>query len=687
MSEDLLFELGTEEIPPAFLPEIAGNLEEDLRDGLSEERLNYGELELFYTPRRLAVRVNDLQERQEDRVEKHRGPSEDIGLDEDGNYTIAAQKFAEGHGATEEDLYVEDTDGGSYFFVDEKIKGRDASEVLPGLLLSVVKNLEQPEKMRWDDSSVRFIRPIRWITCLLGSVKVDFAIGSVKTSDYTRGHRFHGNGEVRLDEPKRYEEVLEENYVIPDPDRRKEKMEAQFLEVSNDIDASMASEEGFLELLSNTLEYPTIVSGNFPEEFLNLPDELLFKTLTGEARLIPLIDSTGEPISNFVGYRDGPSDETGKVRRGYESVINARLRDSKFFFSHDREQPLEEYLEELKTVTFQEKLGSIYDKVVRMRKIAKRLSSDLEGFNPELADRTVKLSKADLVTEVVDEFPSLEGTIGAYYAELDGEPEEVVRGIDQHYKPRNAQDNTPEQPTAIAASISDKLDTLLGSFLIGEKPTGTKDPYGLRRKTDGIIRTLIDRELNLNIADLLEYAGTLYEMEGTGETVESLKKYFQERLERVLERIYDVPYDIVNAVITQSGLNFYDSYLRATTLEEFNEKQEMEDLVDSFTRIVNITEGKKKGEVNPELFQLDQEEALWVKVTGKMEQIEELAREQSYEKMTRELLSLKDPIDEYFDNVMVMADDDDQRENRVNFLLYLKEPFLKLGDLSKIVTE
>ncbi|MFW6005980.1 MAG: glycine--tRNA ligase subunit beta [Candidatus Bipolaricaulota bacterium] len=687
MSEDLLFELGTEEIPPAFLPEVAENLEEDLRESLKGERLDFGETELFYTPRRLAVRVKDLQERQEDRVEKHRGPSKGIGLDEDGNYTIAAKKFAQGHGATEEDLYLEETEDGTYFFVDQKIEGKKSGELLPDLLSSVTKNLEQPEKMRWDDSSVRFIRPIRWITCLLDSNEVDLAIGYVNASGVTRGHRLHGSERVALDNPDQYEEKLKENYVIPEPERRMERMEAQLSEVTTRVDASMASDEEFLELLSNTLEYPAIVSGSFPDKFLDLPEQLLFKTLTGEARLIPLVNSEGEPISTFIGFRDGPGDETGRVKQGYESVINARLRDSKFFFSHDRERPLDEYLDELKTVTFQEKLGSIHDKVERMRKIAEQFSSALDGADSELADRTVQLSKADLVTEVVDEFPSLEGTIGAYYAELDGEPEEVVQGIRQHYRPRNAQDDPPEYSTAIVASISDKLDTLLGSFIIGEEPSGTRDPYGLRRKADGIIRTLIDREINLNISDLIEYAETLYDMKGTDGAVESLKDYFRERLGRVLERVYDIPYDVVNAVSTGEDIDLYDSYLRATTLEKFKEEQAMKDLVDSFTRIVNITEGREKGEVNPEVFQLSQEKALWNTVTEKMDVLEELAREQSYGEMTKELLDLKDPIDEYFDNVMVMADDEKQRENRVNFLLYLKEPFLKLGDLSKIVTE
>ncbi|MFB6291005.1 MAG: glycine--tRNA ligase subunit beta [Candidatus Bipolaricaulia bacterium] len=687
MSEDLLFELGTEEIPPAFLPRIAANLRDDLRGKLDEERLEVGEVELFYTPRRMAVRIKELQERQEDRIEKHRGPSEGIGLDEAGNYTVAAEKFAQGHGATKEDLYVEETENGAYFFVDEKVEGKRTKELLPDVLSSVVEDLEQPERMRWDDTAIRFIRPIRWVVCLLGSETVNLSIGRVESSRRTRGHRFHGEDRIHLDEPAQYEKKLEENYVLPDPEARLRKMEDQISRVKSDLDARMASDEEFLELLSNTVEYPSIVCGSFPEEFLDLPDELLFKTLTGEARLIPLIDLEEEPLSTFIGFRDGPSDDTGRVRGGYESVINARLRDSKFFFSHDREKPLENYIEELKTVTFQEELGSIWDKVARMREIAEWICSKNDRFDPDLTDRTVQLAKADLVTEVVDEFPSLEGTIGAYYAELDGEPEEVVRGIRQHYKPRNPKEDPPENSTAIAASISDKLDTLLGSFLIGERPSGTKDPYGLRRKADGIIRTTIDRDINLDTSGLLRYAGSLYDDDGTEETVKSLEDYFRERLGRVLDRVYEIPYDVVDAVNYKKQLNFYDSYLRATTLEKFKKKEEMKDLVDSFTRIVNITEGREKADFDPEIFQLSQEKELWKTVDGRVDKIKELARRQNYEEVVGELLSFKEPIDEYFDNVMVMVDDEKQRENRINFLLYLKEPFLEIGDLSKIVTE
>ncbi len=687
MSEDLLFELGTEDIPPSYLPSIAENFRDDVGDQLEAARLGFSGIQLYYTPRRLAVRVVDLSEVGEDTVETHRGPSKDIGLDEDGDYDIPAEKFAEGHGATADDLYLKETDEGTYFFVDERIKGKEARNFLPKILPDLVKDLDQPEKMRWDDSSVKFIRPIRWAVCLFGDEVIDLTIGKVKATRNTRGHRFHGDEEVKIDEANNYEDVLEENYVISDPERREQIFLYQIEKVTSETDAKNPADQEFINTLINSLEYPSAVLGSFPEEFLELPRELLFKTLTGEARLIPLVDSEGEPVSSFVGFRDGTEKGIGEVKKGYQSVIYARLRDSKFFFEHDREKPLEEYVEELKDVTFQEDLGSIRDKVERIRKIAERLSRKLEGVDQELVDRTVLLSKADLVTEVVDEFPSLEGTIGSHYAELDGEPEEVVRGIAGHYSPEKASDDPPESETGIVVSIADKLDTLFGSFLIGEEPSGTRDPYGLRRKADGIIRTIIESELELDLVDLIEFSGSLFDLEGQEKARNKLIDYFNERTDQVLELNYEVPYDVVDAVDLGRTLDVYDTYLRATSLQEFKESQRMKDLVDSFTRLVNITEGEEAEGFDPEGFELEAEEELWKDLSEKEDKFEELIARKKYGDLIEELLDLKEPIDAYFDSVMVMAEDDQLRKNRLGFLNYLKELFFKVGDLSKIVTE
>ncbi|MFP4201325.1 MAG: glycine--tRNA ligase subunit beta [Candidatus Acetothermia bacterium] len=687
MSEDLLFELGTEEIPPSYLPTIADNFRKDIEESFEEALLEFGDVRLYYTPRRLAVRVSDLREVGEDALETHRGPSEEVGLDETGEYGIPAKKFAESHGATTEDLYLKETEEGTYFFVDERIEGKKTRDLLPDILPEVVMDLDQPETTRWDDSGLSFIRPIRWIVCLYGDEVIDLSLGNLSSSRYTRGHRFHGSAEIEVDEPGSYESLLEENYVIPDPDKREQVFQDQLESVTSEKGTRSAADKEFHKTLVNSLEYPSAVVGSFPEEFLELPEELLVKTLTGEARLIPLENSDGEPVASFVGFRDGSEEAIEGVKDGYQSVIYARLRDSKFFFEHDRERPLEDYVAELSDVTYQKELGSIREKVERMRRIAGRLSQTLEGLDTELVDRTVLLSKADLVTEVVDEFPSLEGTIGSHYAELDGEPEEVVRGIAEHYQPRKSSDDTPESQTGIATSIADKLDTLYGSFLIGEEPSGTRDPYGLRRKADGIIRTAIEAEIDLDLMDLIKFAGSIFDLDLREDTDERLAEYFDGRIDQVLELNFDLPYDVVDSANIRNTLNPYDTYLRANSLREFKQSKGMKDLVDSFTRLVNITEGERAEGFDTESFELEEEEELWRTVSDKEGRVEDLLEHKAYGKLIEELLSLKEPIDSYFDNVMVMAKDERLRENRLGFLNYLKEFFFNVGDLSKIVNE
>lgn len=402
---------------------------------------------------------------------------------------------------------------------------------------------------------------------------------------------------------------------------------------------------------------------------------------------MPLVDSEGNPMASFVGFRDGSEEGIDEVKNGYESVIYARLRDSKFFFEHDREQPLESYVEELDEVTFQKELGSIRDKVERMREISAELAGKVDGLDEELLDRAVLLSKADLVTEVVDEFPSLEGTIGAHYAELDDEPEQVVKGIAEHYRPRKSSDSTPDTDIGVAVSIADKLDTLFGSFIIGEEPSGTRDPYGLRRKTDGVVRTIIEAELDTDLAEILKAVKGLYNLEGRDEAEEKLFSYFVKRIGQVLELNYGIPYDVVDAVNLGKGLKIYEVYLRATALTGFKKSRRMKDLVDSFTRVVNITEDSDLEGFDPDLFELNEEKHLWKELADREEEFENLLDQKDYDRLIEELLSLKGPLDDYFDNVMVMAEEDRVRENRLGFLNYLKDFFFQVGDLSRIVTE
>ena len=689
MTKDLLFEIGTEDLPPNDLPGIAEGFQESLLSQFEDNYISFEDADLYYTSRRLGIRVVNVSETQDTRTKSIRGPAKQVGLDEEGNYTQAAVGFANSHSADVEDLYVGEDQDGTYFYLDKYIEGRETKGVLQEILPEVIVDLPQPEKMRWDSSGLKFLRPIRWVVCLLGREVVEVEMGDLKTGRETSGHRFLGARSLEIDSPDRYLEILTDNFVMARPESRKEEVLTQLNREAQKVNGEKASSDTFLQMISNSLEYPTAILGELPEKFLDLPNILLFKTLEGEARLIPLRDKDEDhsPLPYFVGFRDGKEDAEGIVRAGYESVINARLRDSQFFFNKDREQELHEYVNDLKTVTYQESLGSIWDKVERMRSIARIIVEEVNIADTEEIDRTIYLCKADLVTSVIDEFPDLQGQIGSIYARMDGESTPVVEGIREHYLPESSDDPVPESPTGLVASLADKIDSLLGSFLLGEEPTGTSDPYGLRRKANAVVRVAIERELDFDLYNLLDQAGGLYEFLGTDNSPSRLKGYFTDRLQRVLKDNYGFSYDVVEAVVALDPSNFYEVYRKASALQEWKRDPELEELATSFSRIVNITPEDHDSDFEPDLFELEIEKELWREYLKKEGQVEKLIGNNEYTEAIETLLELKEPVDEYFERVMVMAENSQVRKNRLGFLRSLHDLYAQVADFSKIVIE
>lgn len=686
MSRDLLFELGTEDIPPTALPEVALSLRDGVINGLEDKLIGIEGEHVYYTPRRIAIFLHQVDEEQETRTETIRGPAVKDGLDDQGDFTQAAHGFAGSQGADAEDLYSKETAEGNYLFLDKKINGQSTAELLTQILPSAVTAMSLPESMRWG-LQLSFIRPIRWMLCLFGSDVVSFTLGGIRAGDKTTGHRFFGDDSIDLNDPGDYETVLKENSVIADPQRRLEYIRGQIEQQADQIDARDAASDGFVEKLSNSVEFPQVFRGQFPADFLELPQKLLFKTLEGEARLIPLVDSEGTTLPQFIGVRDGSDQNLDEIRKGYESVIYARLRDSQFFFNHDRQQSLAHHVQQLKSVTFHKQLGSIWDKVERMRSIANNINDELQLNSPKVVDRTVFLSKADLVTEVVDEFPSLQGEIGSIYAQLDGEPEPVVEGINEHYRPERSGEDPPSSGTGILTSLADKLDTLTGSFLLGERPSGTKDPYGLRRKADGVIRTIISNELNFNLYAILEESVGFYDSIDDKEPVSDLRDYFDDRLDKLLQRQYELPYDVVNAVVAVNSGKLYHTYQKGVALNRVYEQAELRELVESFTRIVNISSPDLNKKFDPGLFNKPAEKELWRQLLKTEARLDDLLGNKQYDQVIEHLIALKEPIDKYFDQVMIMVDEDEVRENRLSFLNKIKALFLQLGDFSEIVVE
>ncbi len=688
MRRDLLLEIGTEEMPPLEAPRLAAQLKETAEELLREARVGFEAAVVFYTPRRLVLLVKGVEEEQRETVEELRGPSKRVAFDEDGNPTQAAQGFARRQGVSVDELIVKETPDGEYVFAVKRTPGRPTIEILPELLPQMIKRLSPSETMRWDDSGLKFIRPIRWLLALFGEEPVEFRYGRLTSRPITRGHRFLGKREIPVRSIRNYFDALAQNGVVLDPLERRAGVERALEKIAQKVKARPAKSDALLEEITNNLEHPTPVLGGFPEEFLELPREILETTIVEHQKFVPF--SLGEKAApSFVGFRDGPEDADGTVRRGYERVVKARLWDSKFFFEVDRKEPLAARVPQLKTVIFQEQLGTIWDKVERMRRWGQALAEKLNLSEEEgrAVDRSIYLSKADLLTAMVGEFPDLEGVVGGIYARLDGEPEPVWRGVYEHYLPKAAGDPLPESITGTIASLADKLDTVVGSLLLGEEPTGSRDPFGLRRKANGVIRIAIERELDLDFYELIRDLEGLYAFLKDRKPLERVEAFFHDRLALELRDDYRLAYDLVDAVVAVRDGNFYRVWRKAKSLERLRDREEFQALVIAFSRVANITRDQPTYGFNPQHFQEEAERELWRAYLKAEGHIKKLLPQGDYDAVIEKLLTLKDPIDRYFDEVLVMAPDPLLRQNRLGFLSKVKELFLTIGDLSKIVVE
>jgi len=682
---ELLLEVGTEEIPATELPLLGKELKQRAEALLNENLLSYGSLKVLYTPRRLVLLVEGLVGRQEDRTEEILGPAAKIAFGEDGSPTAAARGFARSHDVKVEDLQVREMEKGEYLFIRKEIPGRPAVEVLSETLPRLIKGLPAAETMRWEATGLRFIRPIRWLLCLLDSRVVEFRLGGLRSGNRTRLHRFAEPDEVEVHDPQDYFRLLEDDLVVLDPATRRRRIEEGLEQLAQEIGGRPFAEPEFIDYLANFVEYPTPILGEFAPRFLSLPQEVLFTTLREEGHFVPLIDREGRALPYFVGFRDGPEDERGLVKKGYERILRAKLVDSEYFFNIDRRRRLADYVEELRDVIYQERLGTVWEKTERVRRLAVEIGQRARFKDLEKIDRAALLCKADLVTQMVGEFPSLEGAIGGIYAALDGEPEGVAQGIKEHYRPRARGDCLPKAEAGIAVSLADKLDTVIGSIFIGEEPTGSRDPYGLRRKANGIVRLALGRELDLDLYQLIRDTEGVYSFLEEHQPVERVIDFLNERLYQILLQEYGIDYDILDATTAVSAGNLWRVLLKSQALQGIRSGEEFSELVIAFSRARNITSGYSSDGFNPELFEEEAERELWQAYLEAQAAVERLEPQRKYQEILQELLKLKGPIDRYFDEVLVMCDSRELRENRLGFLLKIVELFFKVGDLSKIV--
>lgn len=683
---EFLLEVGTEELPSLDAPVLAEALGKFLAESLSAERLPFESLEVFWTPRRLAVLIRGLLGRQDDLVEEVRGPAAAVGLDENGNPTQATLGFLRKYGASPEDLVRKKVGKKEYLFLRVRTPGKPAGEVLRELIPKAIRSLPCRKTMRWDSSGVAFLRPIRWLVCLLDGEVIPVRYGSLTAGRITRGHRFFGPREISLRSPAEYLEKLREGRVIADPKERAGMIREAARRVEEEHGVRALWTEELLGILLGSLEWPAPVLGRFPTEFLDLPAPVIAAVLHEEGKFIPFAKD-GEPAPVFLGFRDGKGDEKGYVRHGFERVVKARLRDARFFFDNDLRKPLPERVGDLKGIVYEARLGSVWDRVQRIRKICREVAEALDLPEEERAnlDRAALLCKADLTTEMVKEFPELEGVMGGIYARKAGEPEEVARAIEEHLLPRTRGDELPRTPAGTALSLAEKLDSVIGAFAIGEIPTGSRDPYGIRRAANALIYLILEKPLTIDLFELIDGAAGLYPVVPEGKGPEEVKGFLIDRLRHTLREEFD--HDVVEAVLAVPKGDFHGLKGRAQALACLRKEdpKALEELATVFGRLKNIAGKHQDLEFEPELFQEDAERELWKAYLEIKDKLEEAVAAGNFPKALDHLRRLIEPVNRYFDEVFVMHEDKRIRGNRLSFLRSVMELFLEIGDLSKLM--
>ncbi len=687
---DLLLEIGTEELPPGAQRRLAEALAQALDEGLAREHLDHGPVRAFASPRRLAVRVADLARSQPDREELRRGPALAAAFDDEGRPTKAAEGFARSCGVAVEALERLETEKGAWLAYRRLVPGKPAAEVVPGIVQNAVDRLPVPRRMRWGEHAVEFVRPVHWVVLLHGDTVIETEILGCRTGRETRGHRFHHPDPILLAEPAVYLPLLEtEGRVLADPEARREAIRGQVIEAARKVGGEARIDEDLLEEVTALVEWPVAIAGDFDPRFLEVPPEVLISTMQDHQRYFPVFDAEGRLLPHFVTVANIESRDPAQVRAGNERVIRPRFADAAFFWDQDRRRPLASRIEALGQMVFQERLGTLLDKTRRVAALAARIGEAIGG-DPAWAERAAMLSKCDLLTQMVYEFPELQGVMGRYYALHDGEPEEVAWAIEEHYLPRHAGDALPRSRTGQALAIADRLDTLVGIFAIGQAPTGEKDPFALRRAALGVLRILIERELDLDLAHWLREAAdrlpeALEARQAVGEVLEftfdRLRAYCQE------QGIRTEVFEAVRAVRPTRPLDFMR---RARAVTDFEALPEAEALAAANKRIGNLLrKAREAGEsvpesVDPACLRDAAEKALAEAVEEAETAVAPLFEQGEYEAALRRLAQLREPVDRFFDEVMVMAEDSGLRRNRLALLARLQQLFLKAADLGHL---
>lgn len=686
MNNYLLLEIGVEELPSRFGQTTLDQIENNLSKLLKEERINFDNIEKYATPRRLTFVIKNLADKATDLEEEVKGPAKKIAVDADGNFTKPALGFMKSKGLDPENVYFKQLGNAEYLFGTIKQEGKHTSEVLKNIVPEAIKNVTFPKAMRWGGKNMRFARPIRWMVALLNNEVLDIDLEGIKSSNITRGHRFLGEKEFEVNSVEEYFEKLDKNFVVLDQHKRKEMIREQAIEVAKSLGGEVELDEDLLEEITFLVEYPTAFYGEFDEEYVKLPKEVVTTPMKEHQRYFPVLKD-GKLLPNFIAVRNGDSNRIDLVKAGNEKVLRARLADALFFYHEDTKKPLESFVDKLQTVVFQAKLGTVYDKTLRIEKLSQVILNELNMTeSKENTLRAAKLCKADLVTNMVFEFTELQGIMGRDYAQVSGENEEVCQGIFEHYLPRFAGDILPETNTGIALSIADKLDSIAGFFAIGIKPSGSQDPYALRRQALGILSILLDRKLSVNLNNLINAALDNYSnLEFNKEEVASqIVEFFVERVKNLFKDL-GIRYDVIDAVLNNNLDDISDIHTRALELNRWLQKDELVEMLTAFNRVSTLAEKATTDIVKEDLLKEDAEIKLYNGFKEIKSNVESLLLDKKYNEALDAFATLRPLVDNLFDNVMVMDKDEAIKENRLGLLKQIYSTMLTICDLSKIV--
>ena len=682
MAKDLLFEIGAEEIPAGFMPNILGQLKQLAETKLNDAHLPFESIATYGTPRRLALIVKGLADTSAEISERHKGPSASIAYDADGNATKAAIGFARGKGLDVADLVVED----GYIYAETKTAGVPAKDIVTDMLPQLITGLNFPKSMHWGNLDAKFVRPVRWLVALLDEEVIPVEFATVKSGNVTRGHRFLGADEITIKNAASYVDTLKENFVMVDQDARRELISKQLHDIAASKNASIVWDDDLLEEINYLVEWPTALCGGFEESYLALPDAAIITPMKDHQRYFPLVDQEGKLLPMFLTVRNGSDHSIEVVQAGNERVLRARLDDAKFFFNEDRKKPLIDRQDGLTKIVFQEGLGNLADKTERLLKLGRVFGEEC-GLHEDAAvvlERATELAKTDLTTGMVTEFTELQGVMGKEYALLDGESPEVAEAIFEQYLPRFAGDVLPQTEAGKVLSIIDKVDNIVATFSRGLIPTGSQDPYALRRQTIGILNILLGSEWNISLRPIFKASMELLNVpaEKQDELLGQVEEFFTLRLKNIfLDR--EVPHHVIDLLLSNNELSVADAEGLVNALLA-NRIDENVELVQAYTRMYNLVKDVEYTGVNSDLLKEDAEKALFEAASKASEASLAAWEANDYAAVVAVPATLVPAINKFFEDVMVMDTDEAIKANRLQLVRLAYNVMAIIGDISAL---